>query len=414
MDVGLIEEEEDGEEMARQQALANVKEWRAGRAADDSPDSMSISDDKEYESEDDRPRWNPDAAEIFDLSLDGRHFRNPFMEDREDRWREMSEEEAVLQGIDDVLALLGLVAVPGGSQLARMGEIQRAVEDESTLGSMGEISEDDQLDCHTNHFTCDGSEYETDSVQEEIKNLFGEQYAVLSREWTVWPEDTRRASRTSDYSSPSRPGSPILHNNEVLLYSPIENPWHANEKMFSVTDIEWLCFEKRFIDAAIEFFAGFEVEALVADFKIPGYRLEDTDAWKGVPNSYKLDPHVPNAICGCYWCRKYFEPSFDDLADRHDPTDWCHCTNCKIFRAEEESKKSCAENERKRAEQEKIWRARFMILTAEVDDAKADEESALLDLMDFKGVPIDGDDFAPKKHDGLGDWVRNHLRSPGK
>ena len=55
-----------------------------------------------------------------------------------------------------------------------------------------------------------------------------------------------------------------------------------------------------------------------------------------------------------------------------------------------------------------------MILTAEVDDAKADEESALLDLMDFKGVPIDGDDFAPKKHDGLGDWVRNHLRSPGK
>ena len=191
-------------------------------------------------------------------------------------------------------------------------------------------------------------------------------------------------------------------------YSSTENHSREREQMASISDI-------KFIDAAAEFVTGYDVEALVAVTRGPRYEFQDTDEQKGSPDYFNLDPHEPDAGCKCYFCQKYYSPSLADFAEisrKHDPNEWCYCLACEMFRGEETRKQREKDEEKKHAEQTEIWRARITMLTAEADAAKAEEESALLRLMDFKPEEEGGDIMKPKKSRTIGDWVKRHLRSP--
>jgi len=65
--------------------------------------------------------------------------------------------------------------------------------------------------------------------------------------------------------------------------------------------------------------------------------------------------------------------------------------------------------EKNRAEQNAAWKARLDELAVEVDDARAEEESRLLDLPDFK-EDDNQEEFKPKKAHRVRDWVRSHLQ----
>jgi hypothetical protein len=154
----------------------------------------------------------------------------------------------------------------------------------------------------------------------------------------------------------------------------------------------------RSLEAAIDFFSGFEVEALVASTQEPGYELAETDTGKGSPELFHLKPHKPKPSCGCEFCYRHFHPTLEILK-AHDPSKWCHCSACRDFRD-------------KKAEQNAAWQATLDELAAEIDDAKAEEESRLRDLPDFKEEG-NQEDVKPKKTHGVRDWVRSHLRSRG-
>ncbi len=100
--------------------------------------------------------------------------------------------------------------------------------------------------------------------------------------------------------------------------------------MLSISNIEDIAAEQLFVDAAIEFFAELDVEALVADLETTGYQLEYSTEFKGNPKYFKLEPHEPKMGCGCYWCQRYFDLTLDDLK-KHDPNKWSYCMNCRIF-----------------------------------------------------------------------------------
>jgi hypothetical protein len=159
------------------------------------------------------------------------------------------------------------------------------------------------------------------------------------------------------------------------------------------------------LDDAVAIFAGIDVDALVADAHSRGNELQNTDEAKGSLEYFNLAPHEPTMECGCQHCHKHYRPSREDLKSVHDPNEWCHCLDCRLFRRK-------AEEENAHAEQAAFWAAKFDELAAEVDGARAEEESRLLDLMDFKAGEGDADAFKPKKTHRLGDWVRRHLRSP--
>lgn len=180
-----------------------------------------------------------------------------------------------------------------------------------------------------------------------------------------------------------------------MFYPPIQNPW--------TTAFDSLSARSQSQHAANEFFSGFDVEALVASMQEPGYELAETDSGKGSPEQFHLEPHEPKQSCGCEFCYRHFHPTLEILKT-HDPSDWCHCSACRDFRDNRDMEKN-------RAEQNAAWRARLDELAAEVDDARAEEESRLLDLPDFKEED-NQEEFKPKKTHRLGDWVRSHLRHP--
>ena len=231
--------------------------------------------------------------------------------------------------------------------------------------------------------------------QNEIINPFAGQLAAPSNAWTA-PLAWRSESGSSNYSAPSRPPSPVPHmrHGGTLFYPPIQNPW--------TTAFDSLSARSRFQHAANEFFSGFDVEALVASAQEPRYELADSDSGKGSPELFHLKPHKPKRSCGCEFCYRHYNPNLEILKT-HDPSEWCHCSACRDFRENRDMEKN-------RAEQNAAWRARLDELAAEVDDARAEEESRLLDLPDFREED-NQKDFRPKKTHRLGDWVRNHLRS---
>jgi hypothetical protein len=253
---------------------------------------------------------------------------------------------------------------------------------------------------HNIHFSVSDVGCVQEDPEEEIHGQVGEQWPVLFREWAAWPKDRRMS--LSDYSSPSKPGSPILRHGEALLYSPIGNPWHAGEV------IEEVVAEREFVLAAIDFFAGLEVETLVADSQISGYVIEDSVELKGTPDFHRLDPHKPKKNCGCYWCERHHCPSLDDFA-KHDPNEWCHCRNCENFCNEKKRKKKEADEKQARIEQDEMWRAWMAKLNAEVRDAKLGDERREIGLM-YLHEEVEGDSFKPKARRGLSEWVRKILR----
>ncbi len=165
---------------------------------------------------------------------------------------------------------------------------------------------------------------------------------------------------------------------------------------------EFMSAQRQFQHAANVFFSGFDVEALIASTQEPGYELAETDSGKGSPELFYLKPHKPKSSCGCEFCYRHFHPTLEILK-AHDPSEWCHCSACMDFRDNRDVEKN-------RAEQNAEWKARRDELVAEVDDAKAEEESRLLDLPEFKEED-NQNDFKPKKTHRWGDWVRRHLRN---
>jgi hypothetical protein len=232
--------------------------------------------------------------------------------------------------------------------------------------------------------------------QNEIINPFAGQFAIPGNEWTA-PLAWRSESGSSDYSSHSRPSSQVPHmrKGEKLSYSLIQNPW--------TNAFDSLSARTQFQHAANEFFSGFDIEALVASMQEPGYELAETESGKGSPELFHLGPHQPKQYCGCEFCYRHFHPTLEILKT-HDPSEWCDCSSCSDFRVNRDVEKN-------RAEQNAAWKARLDELAAEVDDARAEEESRLLDLPDFK-EDDNQEEFKPKKAHRVRDWVRSHLQCP--
>jgi hypothetical protein len=409
-DVDVQVGEEDEKQKAEREVLEKMRwmhgEWIARRLV---ASPVSEEDEVEYDEECEKVWRYRKAAKVFDLSEDGERFRNPFLEGRGG-----SEEDKAIEGLEDVL---GLVASPGESKpesAPSKASIEKAVDDESVLGESSRISPkytqgpaEDDFD-NPNFTSYFGSDTEVSEQDDEMESPVDEQWPILFREWAIRLVNTTRGSTASDYSSLSRLGSTALYG-EAKLYSLIGNPWHTGDRTVCVRDVEEFCIEQQFVDAAIEFFAGFEVEALVADSKTPGYEFEDNFQGKGA-SRYNYDPHEPDEHCGCYWCDKYYYPRVDDFG-KHDPNKWCHCMHCKLFRDEEKRKQRRTEEKQERIEEQEMWKARFSRLSAEARDAEVEEESRLLDLMDFQVDQDDEDVFNHKKRTGLGDWLRSKLRS---
>jgi hypothetical protein len=355
-------------------------------------------------------------GKLFDMNDDGTAFRNPFMFEG---GREVSE-----QDMDDVLSIVP--PAPNKVRKTSQESIERAIGDESIHGltpspkispRTTEVEKTEEAtevaapkssvqryqSIGADPWSLNEEQVEEEEVEEqdEIVNPYGDQFALPGGGWTVLSGE-RSLSRSSDYSAPSRLPSPIprVRSREAMLYSPIANPWHA-EVMTAINEIA----ERQALDDSVAIFAGIDVDALVADAQSERNELQNTDEAKGSLEFFNLAPHEPTMECGCQHCHKHYCPSPEDLKSAHDPNEWCHCLACRLFRRK-------SEDENERAEQAAFWAAKFDELAAEVDDARAEEESRLLDLMDFKAEEEDADAFKPKKTHRLGDWVRRHMRSP--
>ncbi|KAE9364643.1 hypothetical protein N431DRAFT_431482 [Stipitochalara longipes BDJ] len=175
-----------------------------------------------------------------------------------------------------------------------------------------------------------------------------------------------------------------------MLYSPAENPFHSDEDFNSIDDPmeDWL--------ESPEFFAGLDIEALVADAQDTGSELQDTDKEKGDPKVLKLAPHSPRKACGCFHCEEHNRPSRPSEME-HDPSQWCYCFNCRIFR--------------EKASNAAFWKAHFDKLDADFEEAKAEEKRRKADLPKSKTLDASKveDSSKPKKACKLGHWVRRHL-----
>jgi hypothetical protein len=355
-------------------------------------------------------------GKLFNMNDDGTAFRNPFTFEG---GREVSE-----QDMDDVLSIVP--SAPNKVRKTSQESIERAIGDESIHGlalspkisprtteveKTGEATGVAAPKPSVQRYESIGAdpwslkeeqvEEEEVEEQDDIVNPYGDQFAFPGGRWTVLSGE-RSLSRSSDYSAPSRLSSPIprVRSRAAILYSPIVNPWHA-EVMTAINEIA----ERQALDDSLAIFAGIDVDALVADAQSKRNELQNTDEAKGSLEFFHLAPHEPTMECGCQHCHKHYRPSREDLKSVHDPNEWCHCLACRLFRRK-------AEDENERAEQSAFWVAKFDELAAEVDGARVEEESRLLDLMDFKGEEEDADSFKPKKTHRLGDWVRRHLRSP--
>jgi hypothetical protein len=379
--------------------------------------------------------WEEEAEEVyrkqwrfFKLADDGEGFRDPFVE------MGISEgdlEEVLGMGVSPKTK----VKVKGGGR--REGSVERALGDESLHGLMvspkivgrdadmenfltagteeaatataelatGEALPGKERGAHEYMFDSwssisleDGNAEGDEGVEEqnEIINLFAGQSALPGNAWTA-PLAWRSESGSSNYSAPSQPPSPVpnMRQGGTLSYPPLQNPW--------TTAFDSLSARSRFQHAANEIFSGFDVDALVASTQEPGYELADSNSGKESPEIFHLKPHKPKRSCGCEFCYRHFNPTLEILKT-HDPSEWCHCSACRDFRDNRDMEKN-------RAEQNAAWRARLNELATEVDDARAEEESRLLDLPNFREED-NQEEFKPKKSHRLGDWVRSHLRNP--
>jgi hypothetical protein len=361
-------------------------------------------------------------AKLFDIADDVRTFRNPFVNqgattnDLDDilsiaaspatKAKKVSE-ESVERACDDE-SIHGLIQSPkisprsSDAETTEANAVEEAVSEEAATEIAPKkergVGHDMFIGRHSFSLSEDEEEKAEERVEEqdEIFNPHGDHFAFPGGRWSI-VLPSRSESRKSQYSTPSRLPSPVprIRDREMIIYSPIENPWASGIDSASASN--------QLQDAASEFFSSFDVEALVASTQDPGYELANTDERKGSPDYYILNPHEPEMSCKCYFCDKHYHPTLDVLK-AHDPSDWCHCSACEGFRENEDV-------ERYRARQVAAWQARFDELAAEVDDAKAEEESRLLDLTVFKEED-NQDEFRPKITHRLGDWVRRHLRSP--
>jgi hypothetical protein len=367
----------------------------------------------------DRPKnWEEEAEEVyrkqwrfFKLADDGEGFRDPFVEmgisegelgevlgmgkSPKTKVRRNSE-GSVERALGDE-SLHGLMLSPRivGSDGGDATVTKNPAVDEATPGKGGGAYEY-MFDSWSSISLEDGNAEDDKGVEERNElNPFADKFAAPGNAWTA-PLGWRRESKSSDYSAPSRPPSSVPHMGagEKLSYSPIQNPWRKT--------FDSLSARSKFQHAANEFFSGFDVDALVASTQEPGYELAETDSGKGSPELFNLEPHEPKRSCGCEFCYRHYHPTLEILK-RHDPSEWCHCSACRDFRDNRDMEKN-------RAEQNAAWRVRLDELAAEVDDARAEEETRLLDLPNFREED-NQEDFKPKKSHRLGDWVRSHLRS---
>jgi hypothetical protein len=373
-------------------------------------DALAMKENEEEEAEEAR-RVFMKQRRFFGLADDGRGFRDPFLE------MGISKVE-----VGDMLKVG--VSPKTKVRMNSEGSVGRALRDETLHGLMvsprivGSEGGDATTTAHPTieaatpekegaayKYMFDGwssfspkdgnaEDHEGVEKQNEIVNPFADQFAVPGNEWTAL-SSWKRESGSSDYSTRSQPSSPVPHmrQGEELSYSPIQNPW--------MNAFDSLSARSQFQHAANEFFSGFDVETLVALTQGPGYELAETESGKGSPELFHLTPHKPKPSCGCEFCYRHHQPTLEILK-AHDPSAWCHCSACRDFRDNRDVEKN-------RAELNAAWKARLDELAAEVDDTKAEEESRLLDLSEFKEED-NLDEFKPKKTHKLGAWVRSHLR----
>jgi hypothetical protein len=201
-------------------------------------------------------------------------------------------------------------------------------------------------------------EVDEEEEQDEIVNPYRDEFTFSGKGWTVL-----EAARDCSRSAPPRPSSTLPRNSstEAILYTPVENPFCSDEFFNSI--------DNPTKDEA--FLTGLDVDALVADAQDTRLELQNADKLKVDPDILTLAPQIV-----------------------HDPSQWCHCLECGIFR--------------ERAGKRAFLTTHFNKLGAETKKFDAEERRAKANLLSFKASEAS----MPKKACRLGKWVRRHLACP--
>jgi len=107
----------------------------------------------------------------------------------------------------------------------------------------------------------------------------------------------------------------------------------SDNSLLSADDISELIKDYEFTQAATSHLSPIDIEGLIAS---PGLiEGPDNDSLKSPAEMFYFEPHHPHQECRCHWCHVYYFPTIDNMVGKHDPSPWCQCIMCMIFRAQE-------------------------------------------------------------------------------
>jgi hypothetical protein len=208
----------------------------------------------------------------------------------------------------------------------------------------------------------------------------------------------------------------------------------SDNSTLSADDISDLIKDHEFTQAATSHLSPIDIEGLIAS---PGH-IEDPDNYslKSPAQMFYFEPHQPHQKCSCHWCQVYYFPTNENMVGKHDPSPWCQCIMCMIFRAQENRRRqdrawdryvaernALEEKMRQKArpesqvqqEKDEIRNKRLGKLRGEIGEARDEEERSFVDLMDYEnGQKNDAFDAGAKDWTLHKIWakVKGALRSP--
>lgn len=101
--------------------------------------------------------------------------------------------------------------------------------------------------------------------------------------------------------------------------------------------------EDSFCHIAKQFFGAFDFDGLLSsDYQLINNdrhsskgnlpSMDDLCEEDSKTPRFNFLPHTPSLDCGCHWCDSHYYPTPDDTVHTlHDPNEWCHCPGCEIF-----------------------------------------------------------------------------------
>lgn len=271
----------------------------------------------------------PEAESIFDLEMNNKQFRNPFLEDREveddveafEFWIKVNEEgnltgwdRSLSQEVAKNMALLGML-----TRLEKHDVVSsmpwNAIYPTSGLSSEELDVADYFPGFDEEYFTAfkwldddfERSMSPTSIRSGKIPNPFISEFDDNS-----WPDSSSVSSSRAD-------NSPTL---SVM----------SKQSLIDAEGLLGWIDEHIFSEMAVEYFSSLDVEALVSDYQsAPVLENQDLKRRKNSFTFFDLSPHAPRMGCHCYHCQDGAFGRHAGLLDKisaHPFSEWCFCRQC--------------------------------------------------------------------------------------